>query len=136
MGNDSHQDVTIRELIEFQRRFARSRDIFEQVVGTLFVAGVLQKRLMGLTDRQIGQLLSDVVDGQLAISEPEVTICKQATVRLARSGAGQLTTRGIEHRKGRAVCPKCSNEMLLQYGIEEPDYLECVLTSCSHRIPA
>lgn len=136
MGNDSHQDVTIRELIEFQRRFARSRDIFQQVVGTLFVAGVLQKRLLGLTDRQIGQLLFDVVDGQLAISEPEVTICQQATLRLFRSSVGRFATTDNENLKRQSICPKCGNEMLLRYGIDEPDYQECVLSACGHKIPA
>ena len=48
--------MTIRELIERQRQLARSGGILERVVGTLYLASVLGKRLAQLTDRQVGQL--------------------------------------------------------------------------------
>ena len=135
MHRDSNQDVTIRELIERQRRLARSRDIFEKVVVTLYRASVLGKRLAELTDREIGQLLVDVVGDRLTISGPETTICQQATLRLFRSPAGRLTTIDVENSKQRTVCPRCANDMLLVLGIDEPDYRECVLVACGLRIP-
>lgn len=135
MHRDPNQDVTIRELIECQRRLARSRNIFEQVVHTLYRARGLGKRLAELTDRQIGQLLFDVVGDRLTISGPETTICQQATLRLFRSSAGQLTTSDVENSKQRTVCPRCGNDMLLVFGIDEPDYQECVLVACGLRIP-
>jgi len=135
MHRDSNRDMTIRELIERQRRFARSGDIFEQVVDTLYQAGVLGKRLAELTDRQIGQLLFDVVGDRLTISGPETTICQQAMLRLFRSPAGRLTTSDVENSKQRTVCPRCGNDMLLVLGIDEPDYRECILVACGLRIP-
>jgi hypothetical protein len=125
----------IWELIERQRRLARSGDIFEQVVDTPYRARVLVKRLAELTDRQIGQLLFDVVADRLTISGPETTICQQATLRLLRSPAGQLTKSDVANSKRRTVCPRCSNDMLLIFGIHEPDYQECVLVACGLRIP-
>jgi len=136
MGRDSNQDVTVRQLIESHDRFAQSRDTFEQVVGTLWVAGMLAKRLNNLTDRQIAQLLSDVVGDKMSIFGPGMTICQQATLRLFRSPVGRLVTTDIEGLKAQSICPKCGNEMLLRYGIDEPDYQECVLSACGHKIPA
>lgn len=128
------KDVTVADLIEIQRRYALSNATFEQVVGTLFVAGVLQKRLNELDDHQIGQLLSDVVGHQLSVSGPEMTICAQATLRLFRSPAETLTSRDIENTRRRTACPMCGNEMLMSYGIDERDYLECTSLSCSYKM--
>ncbi len=95
MNRLSSQNVTIRELVDLQRRLARTRDTIEQVIGTLWIGGVLGKRLRELTDRQVGQLLSDVVAAELGISEPETTICQLATLRLfgPRLGGSQPGTR-------------------------------------------
>lgn len=134
MHRDPNRAVTIRELIECQRRLARSGNIFEQVVDTLYQARVLGKRLAELTDRQIGQLLFDVVGDRLTISGPETTICQQATLRLFRSPAGRLKTSDVENSQ-RTVCPRCGNDMLLVFGIDEPDYRECNLVACGLRIP-
>jgi hypothetical protein len=136
MYGDSHQNVTIRELIAFQRGFARSSDIFEQVVGVLFAAGALENRLRELNDRQIGRLLSDFVGDHLNVCGPEMTICQEAALRLFRSSVEKLTTNDIENLKRRAECPNCGNEMLLTYGIDEPDYLECTLANCGYRLSA
>ena len=73
------KDITVSELIEIQRSFARAEGAFECLVGTLWAAGTLERRLAQLTDRQIGQLLNDFVDDQLGLFEPEMTICHQAT---------------------------------------------------------
>jgi len=136
MNRLSSQNVTIRELVDLQRRLARTRDTIEQVIGTLWIGGVLGKRLRELTDRQVGQLPSDVVAAELGISEPETTICQLATLRLFRSPVGRFTTRDKENLKQRTACPKCGNEMLLSYGIDEQDYLECALAICGYRMGA
>jgi hypothetical protein len=135
MHADSNRDVTIRELIERQRRLARSEDIFERVVDTLCQARALGRRLAELTDRQIGQLLIDVVGDRLTISGPEITICQQAALRLIRSLVGQLTTGDVEGSKQRKVCPWCGSDMLFVVGIDETDYRECILLACGLRIP-
>ncbi len=136
MYGHTTQNLTIRELVEIHRRFTRSGVAFEQVVGTLFVAGVLEKRLKELNDRQIGQLLSDVVGDQLCVFGPEMMICQQAAMRLFRSSVRQLATREAESLKRQTTCSKCGSEMLLKYGIDESDYQECILATCRHRIPA
>ena len=129
------KDITVSELIEIQRRLVRAERAFDRLVGTLWAADTLERRLARLTDHQIGQLLTDFVDGQLGLFEPEMTICRQATRRLFRSAGGTLPLEVTERAKERTPCPKCGNEMLLRYGIDEPDYQECVLARCSHRIP-
>jgi hypothetical protein len=129
--------MTVSDLMNMQRRLAESENPFERVVGTLWAAGTLQKRLAQLSDRQIGQLLYDFVGDELpGLYTPETTICHQAALRLFRSESGSLTPEENEATKRRTTCPKCGNEMLLQYGIDEPDHLECVLVKCGNRIPA
>jgi hypothetical protein len=124
------KDITVADLIEIQRSFARAQSTSERVVGTLWAAGTLDKRLAQLTDPQIGQLLSNFVYDQLGIFEPEMTICKQATRRLFRSTAGKLTPEEAESVMQRNTCLKCGSEMLLHVGIDEPDFFECVRLSC------
>ena len=135
MAQDSEEDVTVCGLIERQRRLADSHDLFERLLGTLSVAGMLDIRLAQLTDRQIGQLIFDLVGDQFCVLQPEMTICTQATRRLFRSAAGSLTTEDIESQRQRPACPKCGNEMLLHYGyeIDQPDFLECMLVNCRHK---
>src|SRR5438309_11385538 len=105
---------------------------FERLVGTLFVAGTLDIRLAKLTDRQIGQLMFDHFRNHLGILLPETTICEHATRRLFRSAGGSLTTEEMEKQRQRPACPRCGNEMLLHYGIDEPDFLECDSLNCRH----
>jgi hypothetical protein len=130
------KDITVSELIEIQRRLARAEKPFDRLVGTLWAAGTLESRLAQLTDHQIGQLLTDFVDDQLGLFEPEMTICQQATRRLFRSASGTLPLEVTESAKERTPCPRCGSEMLLHYGIDEPDYLECTVASCGYRMPA
>ena len=85
------KDITVSELIEIQRRLARAERAFDRLIGTLWAAGTLEKSLAQLTDHQIGKLLTDFVDDQLGLFEPEMTICRQATLRLFRSAGGMLT---------------------------------------------
>ena len=119
------------DLIEIQRMLANAEHPFERLVGTLFVAGMLDMRLAKLTDRQIGQLMFDHFRNRLGILLPETTICDHATRRLFRSTNGNFAAEEMEKQRQRTTCPKCGNEMLLHYGIDEPDFLECVLLNCA-----
>jgi hypothetical protein len=131
LGQDE-EDATVSELIEIQRMLAESDNPFERLVGTLWAAGMLEERLAQLTDRQVGQLMFDVVADQLSILRPGTTICNHATRRLFRSEGAKLTTQDIEKQRQQPACPKCGNERLLHYGIDEPDFLECVLAKCRY----
>jgi len=133
LGQAPEQEITLCDLIEIQRMLADSDNPFERLVGVLFVAGMLDMRLAHLTDRQIGQLMFDHFRNHLGILRPETTICDHATRRLFRSTNGNFTAEEMEKQRRRPACPKCGNEMLLHYGIDEPDFLECVLLKCRHK---
>jgi hypothetical protein len=68
-----------------------SKHPFRRVVGSLWVAGTLKRRLAQLTDRHIGQLLWDQVLDQLTVFGPETAICEHAVRRLLRSERGSWT---------------------------------------------
>jgi hypothetical protein len=117
--------LTIRELIEEQRRRMGSGNPVERFAASLLIPAVVAERLAGLADRQIGQLLLDEVWPGLSPVAPESTICLHAADRL----------RGSAKEKSPA-CPKCGSEMIRHVGIEEPDFLECALLDCGLRIRA
>ena len=116
--------MTIRELIEEQRRRLGSGKPMERFAAMLIPA-VLAERLAGLADRQVGQLLLDEVWPGLSPLAPESTICLHAAHWLRGSPKEECPT-----------CPKCGSEMIRHIGIDEPNFLECVLLSCGHRKPA
>lgn len=120
---------SIRRLIELQRRLMASNNPFQRCVGTLLAAGVLDRHLDALSDRQVGQLMFDEVGNDLGIAQPEATICHQATRRLFRSEGGRLE----EEPLLRSPCPRCGNEMLPHYGIDEPVFYQCVYLACGHK---
>ena len=133
LGQAPEPEITVCDLIEIQRMLADSENAFERLVGTLFVAGTLDIRLAKLTDRQIGQLMFDHFRNHLGILLPETTICEHATRRLFRSAGGSLTTEDIKKERQRTACPSCGSEMLHHYGIDEPDFLECVVLKHRHK---
>jgi hypothetical protein len=116
--------LTIRELIEEQRKRLGSGNPVERFAAAMLIPAVLAERLAGLADRQVGQLLLDEVWPGLSPLAPESTICLHAADRLR----GSL--------KKSPGCPKCGSEMIRHVGIEEPDYLECSLLRCGLRIEA
>ena len=122
---------SVRGLIELQRRLCQSKSPFLRHIGTLLAAGVLDKHLSELTDHQVGQLMFDHVGRDLGIAQPESTICHQATQRLFRSTNGSLID-DLAGQMERPSCPKCGNEMLLHYGIDEPDFYQCVFLRCEY----
>jgi len=116
--------LTIRELIEEQRRRLGSGEPVERFAASMLIPAVLAERLAGLADRQVGQLLLDEVWPGLSPLAPESTICLHAADRLR----GSL--------KKSPGCPKCGSEMIRHVGIDEPDFLECSLLRCGLRIEA
>lgn len=119
--------MNARQLIAEQRRRLGSRNPVERLAAALLIPGMLTKHLHQLRDRQIGQLLLDEVWSRLSPLGPESTICLHAVDRLRGSLEGESSK--------RPACPRCGNEMLLHYGIDEPDFFKCVLLSCGYRKP-
>lgn len=91
MEQPSDKEFGVHALIEAQRKLMNSTHPFEQVVGTLWVAGTLKRRLARLTDWQIGQLLWDHVLDELPLLGPGAAICEHAIRRLLRSEGGSWT---------------------------------------------
>jgi hypothetical protein len=116
--------LTIRELIEEQRRRMGSGNLVEMFAAAMLIPAVLAERLAGLADRQVGQLLLDEVWPGLSPLAPESTICLHAADRLRGS---------LKESHG---CPKCGSEMIRHVGIDEPDFLECALLDCQFRTQA
>jgi len=92
----------------------------------MLASSVLDRRLGALNDRQIGQLMSEEVAPDLLVFQPELTICCQATQRLFRSEKGSFSEDDLASQQQHPPCPKCGNEMLLRYGVDEPDFYECM----------
>src|SRR5271169_6440444 len=67
--------LTIRELIEEQRRRVNSSNAVERLAAALLIPGELTKRLDKLDDHEIGELLDDEVGTKLNIFGPESTVC-------------------------------------------------------------
>jgi hypothetical protein len=125
--------LSVRGLIAMHRRLAQSRNHFLRGMGNLLGAGVLDERLAELSDRQIGQLMVDEVGRDWGVFQPETTICQQATLRLFRSVKGALSDDDLASQRQHPPCPECGNEMLVQYGIEEPNFCECASLKCGYR---
>ena len=95
--------MTIRELIEEQRRRLDSGNPVERLGAVLLIPGVLATRLHQLRDNQIGQLLLDEVWARMSPLHPESVICLQALDRLRGSPEGKSCK--------RPACPRCGREM-------------------------
>ena len=78
-------EIGVERLIQEQRRLGHSEHRFERVVGSLFVAGLLQERLSALADHELGELMVDHVWNDMNVLSPEMTICQVATERLLES---------------------------------------------------
>jgi len=120
---------SIRSLIELQRRLIGSRNFFLRRIGALLGAGALDRQLSELRDKQVGQLMLDFVERDLGIVQPEATICHQATRRLFRSELGSIEEEALL----RPPCPKCGNEMLLHYGLDDLDFYQCTFLGCEYK---
>ncbi len=87
----SDEDSDLQALIEAHRRAAHSDGLFDRFLECILLAEKLKKRLGGLTDRKIAELLDAVVCDSLQAFSPEIVICEQAAARLFRSPAGSFT---------------------------------------------
>jgi hypothetical protein len=76
--------LTIRELIEEQRRRLLSANPAERLAAALLIPSELTKRLSKLDDREIGDLLDEQIGAKLNIVGPESTVCDAAVTRLRR----------------------------------------------------
>jgi hypothetical protein len=74
--------LTIRELIEEQRKRLNSANPAERLAAALLIRGEMAKRLDKLDDHEIGQLLDDEVGANLNLFGPESTVCDAAVTRL------------------------------------------------------
>jgi hypothetical protein len=77
-------NLTIRQLIQQQRKRLCSTNPVERFAAALLISGELTKRLSKLNDCEIGELLDDEVGARLNIFAPELTICLAAVDRLRR----------------------------------------------------
>jgi hypothetical protein len=127
------ENISIHDLIAMQHLLAQSGEKYEQVMCRLWVVGTLRARLKHLTDRQCGQLLFDYVWNDLRYFSPAMAICEEAKRRLMRSEVGGPES-AQEFLPIPTDCPKCGMEMIFSYGIEEPDFLECLSTNCKYRM--
>ena len=78
-------NVTIRELMEEQRKRVRSHDPVERLAAALMIPAELSRRLRLLGNSEIAQLLDDEVCARMSILAPEATVCTEAAFRLRRA---------------------------------------------------
>lgn len=130
----TREELTVRELIEAQNRRLKSRDLRERAFCSFFAYGELGRRLPTLADRQIGQLVWDVVLDDLGLVSPAMSISIEASERLFRSIAGARTTARLNVPGALPTCPQCGEEMMHFIGVGEPDYRQCASLNCEHKI--
>ena len=76
--------MTIRELMEEQRRWGRSSNPAERFAAALLIPAELSRRLRLLSDFQIATLLEHEVCRNISLLAPEAPICVEAALRLQR----------------------------------------------------
>jgi hypothetical protein len=134
MTNRRSSKPTVRELIDKQRKLAKSERPVEQVIGGLGVTGVLQEKLQELNDRQIGQLCWDYVWDVLPIVSPAMAITMEATHRLFRSPGRESTgEQQFNAPDSLQCCPQCGEPMMQHVGLDEPDIRRCTALGCGHK---
>ena len=130
----AEEELSVHALIAAQQRLMDSKHPFAQVVGTLWVAGTLKRRLAQLTDRQIGQLLWDHVLDELTLFGPDAAICEHAVRRLFRSLGGSWTENDKSVMdEDTPPCSACGSETVYHIGIDEPDFLLCARAGSGHK---
>ena len=79
------EEVSVDGLIKAQRRLARSKNLFERVVGSLCIGAILKEQLIGVPNSTISRLLTDYVWSDLNLLGPEIVIVEIAGERLLHS---------------------------------------------------
>lgn len=129
-------ESAVREAIDAQNRRLKSDDPQQRVVAAFFRCGEVGSHLSSLTDRQIGQLVFDVVWDELGLVSPALSICIEAIERLFRSPAGARPEgKRFNDINNLPACPVCEEDMLHYVGIDEPDYDQCSSVTCGHKVP-
>jgi hypothetical protein len=127
--------ATIREAIEAQRERLKSGDPRRSVVEAFFRCGELSGRLRDMSDKQVGQLVFDVVIDDVPLVNPAMSVAVEASERLFRSPAGARATHEVFNDPDMLPrCPRCHHPMMHFIGIDEPDYQECVALDCGYKI--
>ena len=98
--------MTIRELMEEQRRRGRSSDPAERFAAALLLPAELAERLRTLSNFHLGELLEREVCSNLNMLSPELTVCAEAAERLRR-------TSWLAGRKHRSNSSTLDGEHLL-----------------------
>jgi hypothetical protein len=77
--------MTIRQLMEEQRRRVRSSDPAERFAAALLLPAELAKRLHTVSSFRLSELLEHEVCSNLNMLAPELTVCAEAAQRLRRT---------------------------------------------------
>jgi len=77
--------MTIREIMEEQRRRVRSGNPAERFAAALLLPAELAKRLRTVSSFRLGELLEHEVCSNLNLLAPELTVCAEAAERLRRT---------------------------------------------------
>ena len=77
--------MTIRELMDEQRKRVRSRNRAERLAAALLIPAELSRRLRLLGNSEIAQLLDEEVCGNMSILAPEAMVCVETALRLRRA---------------------------------------------------
>ena len=106
------EEISVDVLIEEQRSLAHSKNPFERVVGSLCIAAILKKQLLGLPNSTISQLMTDHIWSGLNLLGPESVIVEIATERLIESAIA-ITPKAasVEKYESALVCPRCGAEL-------------------------
>ena len=91
--------MTIRELMEEQRRRVRSGDPAERFAAALLLPAELAKRLRTVSSLHLGELLEHEVCSNLNLLAPELTVCAEAAERLR----GTTLLAGRKHRSNSST---------------------------------
>lgn len=76
--------MTIKELMQEQRRQACSSDPAQRFAAALLIPAELSKRIRLLTNAQVGRLMEREVCSTMNLLAPELTVCIEAAERLQR----------------------------------------------------
>jgi hypothetical protein len=130
---DSTSKATIRELLKKQRELEAADFSFKTGLEGLYVVGELMEKLRELSDRQVGQLVVDVVWGELPMTSPAMTVSTEAAHRLFRSPGGpSIGEKRLNDPLDLLPCPKCGEPTMIFVGIDEPDCRKCASLKCGH----
>ncbi len=133
MSNNLGVNKTVRDLVRELAAAAASPMFCDRIATSAFLCARLRERIQRLSDRQIAQLNLDLVLGSLPVFSPESAIVGEAIHRLFLSArSAPVDDERDLTQAEQPACPRCDREMVLHFGIEEPDYLLCQDRICGY----